>query len=142
MVRDLVKALSAPRFRCAWIRSRHWARHHDDALLANVWMPSTPPLPLDVEGYFSSSEFGWIIIDTETGETRPVDGIPLAGSGNLTPLSLDGVRHVQIYPPGPEGVDPEASLYAVQPDGTAQLVLRGGPAGDFEMIGRISVPVE
>jgi hypothetical protein len=120
-----------------------WSLDGGAALLANVWMPSTPPaLPLDVEQYWSSSEFGWLIIDTETGETRRVDGIPLAGAGNLTPLSLDGVRHVQIYPPGREGVDPEASLYAVQPDGSAQLVLRGGPAGDFEMIGRISVPVE
>lgn len=126
--------------------SAAWSLDGGAALLANVWMPSSPPElplgPLDIETYWSSREFGWIIIDTATGETRPVNGIPLAGSGNLTPLALDGVRHVQMYPPAPEGVDPEASLYAVLPDGSAELVLRGGPAGDFEMIGRIAVPAE
>lgn len=122
--------------------SAAWSLDGGSALLANVWQPSTPPaLPLaEVDGYWSSTEFGWVLIDTASGQTQPVPGIPLAGSGNLTPLSLDGVRHVQIYPPGEAGVDPEALLYAVHGDGSTEQVLRGGPAGDFEMIGRIDVP--
>lgn len=122
--------------------SAGWSLDGGAALLANVWQPSSPPaLPLAaVDGYWSSSEFGWVLIDTDTGQARPVSGIPLAGSGNLTPLSLDGVRHVQIYPPGEEGVAPEAILYAVHADGSTEQVLRGGPAGDFEMLGHIAVP--
>jgi hypothetical protein len=123
--------------------SAAWSLDGGAALLANAWMPSTPAaLPVALEEYWTSTEFGWMIIDTQTGAARPVDGIPLAGAGNLTPLSLDGVRHVQIYPPAPDGMYPEAILYAVRSDGSAEPVLRGGPAGDFEMIGRISVPVE
>jgi len=124
--------------------SAAWSLDDGASLIANVWMPSDPPaLPLsDPDAYWSSSEFGWVLIDTATGEMSPVEGLPLAGSGNLTPLSLDGVRHVQIYPPGEEGVDPEAVLYSVAVDGSVAPVLRGGPAGDFEMIGRVAVPTE
>jgi hypothetical protein len=121
-----------------------WPLPGGDALVAKVWTPAqAPQLPLtNLDEFFESTEFSWALVDLATGATRRIEDIPAGGWGNLTPLELDGVRYVQNYPPkDADDAYPEATLYAVQADGSATAVLRGGSSGDFEMLGRLqSVP--
>jgi hypothetical protein len=120
-----------------------WPLPGSSAMVAKVWSPAEPAsLPLaDSDRFFDSNEFSWVIIDTETGDVRPVAGIPQGGWGNLTPLELDGVRYVQNYPPKSRGdAYAEAFLYEVREDGSSTQVMRGGSSGDFEMLGRIHRP--
>jgi hypothetical protein len=61
--------------------------------------PTMAELSANPDVFWSFQTLQHMIIDTAKGTSKPVLAIPLAGAGNLTPLSMDGVNHLQIYPP-------------------------------------------
>jgi hypothetical protein len=119
------------------LRSGYWMPDHK--LLAHVW-PDSVPAPTAAELaatpdlFWSFKKLQYVVMDLDHGTATPVLAIPPAGGGNLTPLAMDGVNYLQIYPGGPTA---GADLYEVRADGAIRKVLSAGAMGDFEMIGRI-----
>jgi hypothetical protein len=109
-------------------------------LLLNYWPDrEAPPTPEaiaeDPYAYYSFTGFRYAVLDLATLESTVVSAIPPAGAGNNTPLILDGVNLIQVYPEGSRTVG--ADLFAIGEDGSATKVLEAGASGDFEMVGRL-----
>ncbi len=108
-------------------------------MLLNYWPLSEDPptaeaIAEDPYAYYSGT-FRYSVLDLATETTTEVNDIPPAGAGNNTPLVLDGVNLIQVYPDGARDVG--ADLFAIAPDGSATKVLEAGPNADFEMVGRL-----
>ena len=109
--------------------------------LMNVWPNSVPPpspaeLEANPEAYLGARNFEYVVIvDLIAGTRVPVSGMSRGSFGGLTPMYLDGLPLIQTF----GGDDPEAGavLYAVRPTGEARRVLRAGPNGDIEFVGRL-----
>jgi hypothetical protein len=110
--------------------------------LMNVWPSSVPPpsaaeIEAEPEAYFSAASFEYVVIvDLQTGTRIPVSGLSRGTYGGLTPMYLDGVPFVQLFP-NESGGETGALLYEVKPSGEARRVLQAGSNGDFEFIGRL-----
>jgi hypothetical protein len=114
----------------------------DGRWLMNVWPNSVPPLSAaaieaEPEAYFSAASFEYVVIvDLEDGTRIPVSGLSCGTYGGLTPMYLDGLPLVQLFP-NDGGGETGALLYEVKPSGEARRVLQAGSNGDFEFIGRL-----
>lgn len=109
-------------------------------MLLNYWPLSVDPPTLeaiaaDPYAYYAGANFRYAVLDLATETTVEVSAIPPAGAGNNTPLILDGVNLIQVYPDGSHTVG--ADLFAIGEDGSATRVLKAGANGDFEMVGRL-----
>jgi hypothetical protein len=111
-------------------------------LLLNYW-PASEPAPTaaaiaaDPYAYYSFNGFRYSVLDLATRTTTEVSGIRPAGAGNNTPLLLDGVNLIQVYPEGNMSREVGADLFAISAEGEATKVLEAGPNADFEMVGRL-----
>jgi hypothetical protein len=113
-------------------------------LLLNYWPVSEDPptaaaIAADPYAYYAFNGFRYAVLDLATNTTTEVSAIPPAGAGNNTPLFLDGVNLIQVYPEGNMSREVGADLFAISPEGEATKVLEAGPNADFEMIGRLRV---
>lgn len=110
--------------------------------LLNVWPSSVPPptpaeLAEDPDAYLGARNFEYVVIvDLQSGTRRPVSGLSRGSYGGLTPMYLDGVPLIQLFPTQ-GGEQTGALLYAVAPDGAARRLLQAGPNGDFELVARL-----
>lgn len=109
--------------------------------LMNVWPTSVPALtPAELEAdpgaYFAAESFEYVVVvDLAAGTRIPVSGMRRGSYGGLTPMFMDGLPYVQVFPS--DGATQGAALYEVRPTGAARQVLSAGPDGDFEFIGRL-----
>jgi hypothetical protein len=109
--------------------------------LLNVWPNSAPPLSAaeieaDPEAYFSAKSFEYVVIvDLLEGTRIPVSGLPRGSYGGVTPMFMDGLPYIQLFPAN--GGETGALLYRVSASGEARRVLAAGSNGDFELVGRL-----
>jgi hypothetical protein len=114
----------------------------DGRWLMNVWPNSVPPLSVaeieaEPDAYFGAASFEYVVIvDLRNGTRIPVSGLSRGTYGGLTPMYLDGVPLVQLFP-NQGGGETGALLYAVDAGGEARRVLQAGSNGDFEFVGRL-----
>ena len=111
-------------------------------MLLNYWPvgdepPTAAAIAADPYAYFAFNGFRYAVLDLATRTTVEVSAIPPAGAGNNTPLALDGVNLIQVYPEGNMSREVGADLFAISPEGDATKGLAAGPNADFEMIGRL-----
>jgi hypothetical protein len=108
----------------------------------NVWPNSVPPLSVaeieaEPDAYFGAASFEYVVIvDLRNGTRIPVSGLSRGSYGGLTPMYLDGVPLVQLFP-NQGGGETGALLYAVDAGGEARRLLQAGSNGDFEFVGRL-----
>jgi hypothetical protein len=113
----------------------------DDKWLANIWprsvpAPSEAEIAADPELYFAAKSFEYIVIvDLESGTRIPVSGLERGQYGGLTPMFMDGVPYLQMFPEN--YAETGALLYEMKATGEARRVLEAGANGDFELIARL-----
>jgi hypothetical protein len=120
-----------------------YAMQDGEKLLVNIWpedvpAPSREDLAAGPSSYWQGKEYVYTVLDLATKTATPVDALPPGGSGNNTPLVMDGVNYIQVYPDTESNdSEPGSNLYAIRQDGSAEKALEAGSQGDFEMINRV-----
>ncbi|HTV22382.1 MAG TPA: hypothetical protein VMG12_27025, partial [Polyangiaceae bacterium] len=92
----------------------------DGKWLMNVWpnsvpAPSAAELEANPDAYLGASNFEYVVIvDLQNGTRLPVSGLSRGGWGGLTPMYLDGLPLLQLFPSS-GGAETGALLYQVKP---------------------------
>ena len=112
-----------------------WAIHRidDTTVLAQVYDPEAPD-PVDIDAYADSTDFVYVLIDTEEETFAPVEELVVGGRGNAGDHVVDGRLYVQAA--RGTGEDQfESVVYAVSADGIEESFTV--PSGDVWHLQRI-----
>jgi hypothetical protein len=112
-----------------------WAVHRidDTTVLAQVYDPEAAD-PADIDAYADSTDFVYVLIDTEKGTFEPVEELARGGRGNAGDHVVDGRLYVQTS--RGTGEDQfETVVHAVSPEGIEESFTV--PSGDVWHLQRI-----